>query len=120
VAVETRDLQVDLPFEVQFAERPGVGGPSAGLAYALAVADLLARQDYAAGRTVAATGTIRPDGGVGEVGGVEQKAIAARREGAQLFLVPREELQEARGVGLAVQGVDRLEQALRLLDPAAA
>jgi PDZ domain-containing secreted protein/CBS domain-containing protein len=120
VAVETRDLRVDLPFQVRFAERPDVGGPSAGLAYALAVADLLARQDYAAGRTIAATGTIRPDGDVGEVGGVEQKALAAREAGAQLFLVPRTELQEARHVGLAVQGVDRLEQALRLLAPAAA
>jgi PDZ domain-containing protein len=120
VAVETRDLRIDLPFEVRFRERPDVGGPSAGLAYALAVADLLDRQDYAAGRAIAATGTIQPDGDVGEVGGVEQKAIAARRAGARLFLVPREELREARGAGLDVQGVDRLEQALRLLAPAAA
>ncbi|HET8640448.1 MAG TPA: S16 family serine protease, partial [Pseudonocardiaceae bacterium] len=120
VAVETRDLRIDLPFQVRFAERPDIGGPSAGLAYALAVADLLERQDYASGRTIAATGTIQADGDVGEVGGVEQKAIAARRAGAQLFLVPREELQEARDVGFAVQGVDRLEQALRLLAPAAA
>jgi len=120
VAVETRDLRVDLPVQVQFTERPDVGGPSAGLAYALAVADLLAERDYASGRTIAATGTIQADGDVGEVGGVEQKAIAARSAGAQLFLVPREELQEARGVGLVVQGVDHLEQALRLLAPAAA
>jgi PDZ domain-containing protein len=120
VAVETRDLRIDLPFQVQFTERPEVGGPSAGLAYALAVADLLAERDYASGRTIAATGTIQADGDVGEVGGVEQKAIAARRAGARLFLVPRPELQEARGVGLDVQGVNRLEQALRLLAPAAA
>jgi PDZ domain-containing secreted protein/Zn-dependent protease/CBS domain-containing protein len=120
VAVETRDLQVDLPFQVQFRERPDVGGPSAGLAYALAIADLLAQQDYASGRTIAATGTIQPDGEVGEVGGVEQKVIAAEEAGARLFLVPREEVQEAQGAGLPVQGVDRLEQALRLLAPAAA
>jgi PDZ domain-containing secreted protein/Zn-dependent protease/CBS domain-containing protein len=120
VAVETRDLQVDLPFQVQFRERPDVGGPSAGLAYALAIADLLAGQDYASGRTIAATGTIQADGEVGEVGGVEQKAIAAEQAGARLFLVPHEELHQARGVGVPVQGVDRLEQALRLLAPAAA
>jgi Lon-like protease len=115
VQVETRDLQVDLPFQVRFRERPDVGGPSAGLAYALAITDLLAARDYAAGRTIAATGTIQADGDVGEVGGVEQKAIAAERAGARLFLVPREEVDEARGADLAVQGVDRLEQALRLL-----
>jgi PDZ domain-containing protein len=77
VAVETRDLRIDLPFQVRFAERPDIGGPSARLAYALAVADLLEWQDYASGRTIAATGTIQADGDVGEVGGVEQKAIAA-------------------------------------------
>jgi Lon-like protease len=120
VAIETRDLRIDLPFQVRFRDRPDVGGPSAGLAYALAIADLLDRQDYASGRTVAATGTIQPDGEVGEVGGVEQKAIAAERAGARLFLVPRGELQEAGGAGLRVEGVDRLEQALRLLTPAAA
>jgi Lon-like protease len=119
VQVETRDLRIDLPFQVQFRDRPDVAGPSAGLAYSLAVADLLARQDYTAGRTVAATGTIEADGEVGEVGGVEQKAIAAERAGAQLFLVPREEVDQARGVDLTVQGVDRLEEALRLLSPAA-
>jgi PDZ domain-containing protein len=119
VQVETRDLRIDLPFQVQFRDRPDVAGPSAGLAYSLAVADLLARQDYAAGRTIATTGTIEADGEVGEVGGVEQKAIAAERAGAQLFLVPREEVDQARGVDLTVQGVDRLEEALRLLSPAA-
>jgi PDZ domain-containing protein len=49
---------VDLPFQVRFSERPDVAGPSAGLAYALAIADLLDQGDYARGRTVAATGTI--------------------------------------------------------------
>jgi Zn-dependent protease/CBS domain-containing protein len=89
------------------------GHEPAGLAYALTIADLLAVQDYASGRTIAATGTIQPDGEVGEVGGVEQKAIAAADAGARLFRLPREELQEARGAGIPVQGVDRLEQALR-------
>jgi PDZ domain-containing secreted protein/Zn-dependent protease/predicted transcriptional regulator len=115
VQVETRNLQVDLPFQVRFRERPDVGGPSAGLAYALAISDLLEERDYAAGRAIAATGTIQADGDVGEVGGVEQKAIAAEQAGARLFLVPREEIDQARGAGLTVQGVDRLEQALRLL-----
>ena len=108
---------MDLPFQVRFSERPDVAGPSAGLAYALAIADLLDQGDYARGRTVAATGTIQVDGDVGVVGGVEQKALAAERDGADLFLVPSAEA--ARGADLRVQGVGRLEQALALLSTAA-
>jgi PDZ domain-containing secreted protein/Zn-dependent protease len=114
VAVETRDLDVDLPFDVDF-EEVDVGGPSAGLAYAVAVADLLSPVDYADGRTVATTGTIDLDGEVGLVGGVEQKADDARRAGAELFLVPTEEVDDAEVDGLAVRGVESLEEGLRTL-----
>ena len=110
---------MDLPFQVRFSERPDVAGPSAGLAYAQAIADLLDQGDYARGRTVAATGTIQVDGDVGVVGGVEQKALAAERDGADLFLVPSAEVEAARGADLRVQGVGRLEQALALLSTAA-
>lgn len=113
---QTRDLRVDLPFEVSFTDRE-VAGPSAGLAYALAVADLLADEDYAAGRDVAATGTIRLDGSVGAVGGVRQKAIGAQRAGADLFIVPAAEVGQAAGVDpdLTVRGTETLTQALTLL-----
>ncbi len=114
VAVETRDLDVDLPFEVEF-EQVNVGGPSAGLAYALAIADLLSPVDYASGRTIATTGTIDLDGDVGLVGGVEQKAVAARRAGAELFLVPTAEVDDAEVDGLTVRGVESLEEGLRSL-----
>ncbi|HEX5876932.1 MAG TPA: hypothetical protein VF468_01165 [Actinomycetota bacterium] len=53
------------------------------------------------------------------VGGVEQKALAAERDGADLFLVPSAEVEAARGADLRVQGVGRLEQALALLSTAA-
>ena len=115
VQAETRDLQVDLPFQVRFTERPDVAGPSAGLAYALAIADLLDHGDYARGRTVAATGIIQVDGDVGLVGGVEQKALAAERAGAELFLVPSAEVDQARDANIRVRGVSRLERALALL-----
>jgi Predicted secreted protein containing a PDZ domain len=117
IAGQTRNLRVELPFEVSFRERPQAAGPSAGLAYATAVADLLATEDYARGRTIAATGTIRLDGAVGEVGGVTQKAFTAARAGASVFVVPAEELGEARpgGPGLSVRGVETLRQTLTLL-----
>lgn len=124
ILVETRGLEIELPFEITFEERD-IGGPSAGLAYALAVADLLTETDLAGGRVVAATGTISLDGEVGPVGGVEQKAVAVSEAGADLFLVPQGEVGRAAGEGGAairnragetlVRGVDDLEEALAFL-----
>ena len=114
ILVETRDLQVDLPFEVRFEERD-VGGPSAGLAYALAIADLLDPADHAAGRTVAATGTIELDGDVGPVGGIPEKTVVAEEADADVLLVPAAELDEARQGEVQVRAVQRLEEALRSL-----
>lgn len=118
VVVDTHGLKVDLPFTVTFKDRPDIGGPSAGLAYALAVSDMLAPADYAGGRRVAATGTIDPGGDVGPVGGVKEKAVAVERADADLFLVPADEVDDARRRGLPVFGVERLERALATLAPA--
>jgi PDZ domain-containing protein len=117
VVVTTRDLRAILPFDVSFRDRPDIGGPSAGLAYALAIADMLDRPDDAGGRAVAATGTIDGEGNVGDVGGVTEKAVAAEAAGADVFLVPRGEMSHAddAGGGLAVYGVDHLSQALQAL-----
>jgi PDZ domain-containing protein len=113
---ETRGLSVVLPFRIRFAERGDVGGPSAGLAYALAIADLLHRRDYASGRTIAATGTIDIAGSIGQVGGVTQKTVAADRAGADLFVVPVAEVREARGLDdVPVRGSQNLEQALDII-----
>lgn len=111
VLVQTRDLDVDLPFAVRFEER-NIGGPSAGLAYGLALADLLDDENFARGRTIAATGTISLDGGVGAVGGIDQKAFAVDEAGADLFFVPQSEVDQAAGKGVPVRGVDRLDEAL--------
>jgi PDZ domain-containing secreted protein/Zn-dependent protease/CBS domain-containing protein len=108
------DLETKLPFKVTFTKRD-IGGPSAGLAYALAVYDILESRDLANGRIVATTGTIDLDGRVGPVGGVEEKTVAAKRAGARLFLVPQEEVQGARGTGLDVHGVSTLQDAIDAL-----
>ncbi|MFD7547298.1 S16 family serine protease [Streptomyces sp. NPDC059816] len=77
-----------------------VGGPSAGLFFALGVIDKLQGDgiggDLTGGRTIAGTGTITPDGEVGPVGGVSLKTRAARRDGATVFLVPKAECKDAR------------------------
>jgi PDZ domain-containing protein len=67
----------------------GIGGPSAGLAMALAITDTLTPGNLTGGKRVAVTGTIDPEGNVGEIGGIEQKTVAARAAGVSLFLVPQ-------------------------------
>jgi Lon-like protease len=67
----------------------GIGGPSGGLAMTLAILDTITPGDLTGGMRVAVTGTIDPDGNVGEIGGIEQKAVAAKAAHVKLFLVPR-------------------------------
>jgi len=114
ITVDTRDFRIDLPFRVRFDDLE-IGGPSAGITYALAVYDLLVDDDIAAGRDIASTGAIDLEGRVGPVGGVEEKAVAAERAGADLFLVPEEEVEQARGSGLPVQGIANLMEAIDFL-----
>jgi PDZ domain-containing protein len=114
VVLETRELDVDLPFDVSFKERE-IGGPSAGLTYALAVYDLIDPSDIARGRSIASTGEIDIEGRVGQVGGLAEKAASARAGGADLFLVPEAEVRDASGTGIDVIGVASLEDALEEL-----
>lgn len=93
-----------------------VGGPSAGLAFALEVMEKLGRNvDH--GYRVAASGEIGLDGSVAKVGGIKQKTIGARRSGMDVFLVPGDNAAEARRYadGLRIVPVDSFQQALRAL-----
>ncbi len=65
-----------------------VGGPSAGLMFALTVCNSLSPTDLTGGRRIAGTGTIDADGVVGPIGGVEEKVVAAEDAGAAYFLAP--------------------------------
>lgn len=94
---------------------PGIGGPSAGLAFTLGIIDQLKGGNLTRGKMIAATGTISPDGSVGDVGGVPQKTIAVERAGARLFLVPPEEYKAALSKAtpaLKVESVSTLAQAV--------
>lgn len=86
----------DIKVELSLAD---VGGPSAGLMFALGIVDKLdgdgAGHDLTGGRTIAGTGTISAAGKVGAVGGVPLKTQAAHRDGASVFLVPRKECADA-------------------------
>lgn len=72
-----------------------IGGPSAGLMYALTLIDLLQEDDLTGGMVIAGTGTIRPDGSVGPIGGVRQKVFAAEEVGAEIMFVPADNWEEA-------------------------
>jgi len=113
---------VVLPFEVSI-DTDRIGGPSAGLAFTLALLDELTPGDLFGGVKVAATGTMNEDETVGAIGALPQKAVAVKAAGAKLFIVPKsqspEELAAVRAVlGSAVKlvTVENLDEALALLE----
>ena len=95
MALQTKNLRFDFPVKVDI-DTGKVAGPSAGLAFTLALLDDLAPGDLTGGKKVAVTGTIDVEGKVGPVGGVAQKTAAAKRAGAIAFLVPPDEEKDAR------------------------
>ncbi|MBL1076357.1 PDZ domain-containing protein [Nocardia sp. 2] len=88
VEISTGPIQVDF----NLAE---IGGPSAGLMFTLALIDKLTPGELSGGKFVAGTGTIDPDGKVGPIGGIQYKMMAAREAGAETFLVPAANCNEA-------------------------
>ena len=117
VYLDTSGLQFKLPFEINI-DSGSVIGPSAGVAYALELLDILTPGELTGGAKVAATGDLRLDGGVGPIGGVAQKAVTVRRAGATAFLVPKENYAEAKahaGGGLRVFAIGNFDDALRVL-----
>lgn len=83
-----------------------IGGPSAGLMFALGIVDLLTPGALTGGSTIAGTGTIDSGGEVGPIGGIQQKILGAEEAGASVFLVPK---------GNCVDAV-RMESDLRLVE----
>jgi PDZ domain-containing protein len=111
---------IRLPLDVRI-DAGAVGGPSAGLPFALEVLEKLGR-DADQGLDVAATGELELDGRVGAVGGLKQKTIAAKDAGVDVFLVPAgDNAEEARrhADGLRIVPVSTFQQALRALATAA-
>lgn len=116
------DFVTDVGFTVEI-DSGSVGGPSAGLAFTLAILDQLTEGELTGGAQVAITGTINAAGEVGAVGGVVQKTAAVRELGADVFIVPAglgeaelEAVQARAGDDLQIVPVENLEQALDALE----
>jgi Lon-like protease len=110
------ELTVKLPVPITF-DAGGVGGPSAGLAFALDILQELGR-NVAHGKRIAATGELALNGAVGPIGGVKQKTLGAREAGVDVFLVPAgDNAREARRYAqdLPIVPVQNFQQALRAL-----
>ncbi|XVV11898.1 YlbL family protein [Actinoplanes sp. CA-131856] len=98
----------DAPFKVKI-DLNKIGGPSAGLMFTLGILDKLQPADLTGGKIIAGTGTIDDNGNVGPIGGIPQKLVGAKKAGAQIFLVPKDNCAEA--LKNAVDGLPMAEVA---------
>lgn len=106
--------QYQFPFQVNISIGD-IGGPSAGMMFALGVIDKLTPMNLTGGRFIAGTGEISPGGAVSPIGGIQQKMIGARDAGATVFLAPAANCSDTRGAvpaGLKVVKVSTLSGAI--------
>ncbi|MEO3923037.1 PDZ domain-containing protein [Micromonosporaceae bacterium B7E4] len=107
------------PFELKI-DLGDIGGPSAGLMFALGIIDKIrTEKDLTGGKIIAGTGTINDLGEVGPIGGIPQKLVGAKNAGAKYFLVPAGNCEEAvrnAQSGLPMARVGTLDEALSALE----
>jgi PDZ domain-containing protein len=110
-----QSASIDLPVDIKI-DTGSIGGPSAGLAFALDIVDE-SGQDLDDDRKIVVTGALDLDGTVEPIGGIKQKTIAAREAHADLFLVPDGNVEEARRYadGLEVIPASTFREALSVL-----
>lgn len=116
--VETAYDTGRLPVQVNLSSE-GIVGPSAGLAFTLGLIEKLDQADLTGGHRVAATGTMSITGQVGAIGGIQQKTIAVRNAGDDIFLVPQANYATAKkyaGSSLQVFAVSTIGQAISVLE----
>jgi Lon-like protease len=92
-----------------------IGGPSAGMMFALGIVDKLTPGSLTGGKFIAGTGEISANGAVSPIGGIQQKMAGARAAGATWFLTPAANCSDTSGAvpaGLHLAKVSTLRQAL--------
>jgi PDZ domain-containing protein len=108
----------DFPLEVNI-QLENVGGPSAGMMFALGIYDKLTPGELTGGEHIAGTGTIGGSGEIGAIGGIVQKMYGARDAGASWFLAPVANCAEVVGhipAGLEVFAVGHLDDAIEVVE----
>lgn len=108
----------DFPFDISI-RLDDVGGPSAGMMFALGIVDKLTVTDLTGGEHIAGTGTIDSTGIVGPIGGIRQKLYGAQKAGATVFLAPSDNCDEVVGhvpEGVDVYAVKTLADGLKVLE----
>lgn len=116
------DREFDFPVTVEI-HAGDIGGPSAGLMFALGIYDTLTPGAITGGQEIAGTGTIDVGGQVGPIGGIRQKLVGARDGGAEYFLAPAGNCDEVVGHvpdGLRVVRVETFDGARRAVEAIAA
>lgn len=118
----TLTTEYEFPIDVTI-QLDNVGGPSAGMMFALGIVDELTPGELTGGEDVAGTGTIDAEGTVGPIGGIRQKLYGARDAGAEYFLAPADNCDEVVGHvpdGLQVIRTASLDESLAALEAIAA
>ncbi len=110
--------QYKFPFNVKISIGD-IGGPSAGMMFALGIIDKLTTDNLTGGKFIAGTGEIEVGGKVDAIGGIQQKMIGARNAGATVFLAPASNCNDVKNAipaGLRVVKVSTLSQAVTYLE----
>ncbi|MCR8641794.1 PDZ domain-containing protein [Paenibacillus sp. N1-5-1-14] len=129
---DVQSVKADQPEKQVEVHAGEIGGPSAGLMFALEIYNQLMAGDITKGHRIAGTGTITVDGQVGPIGGIKHKVVAASREGAEIFFAPKdyvtasgqkvnnysEALERAKDIGtkMKIVPIGTMEDALKYLD----
>lgn len=110
--------QYKFPFNVRITVGD-IGGPSAGMMFALGIVDMLTPMNLTGGKFIAGTGEITASGQVQPIGGIQQKMVGARNAGATVFLTPSGNCADTKGAapaGLKIVKVSTLSQAVSDLE----
>ncbi len=117
IGVQLAAETYQFPFSIKI-DIPGIGGPSAGMMFALGIIDKLTNDSLTGGRFIAGTGEIEATGGVEPIGGIQQKMVGARDAGATIFLTPAANCSDTVGAvpsGLRLVKVSTLSGAVAAL-----
>ncbi|MFB1051916.1 SepM family pheromone-processing serine protease [Paraliobacillus sp. JSM ZJ581] len=108
------DREVTVDQELNFSSGD-IGGPSAGLMFALEIYDQLIEEDLTKGFQIAGTGEISYEGEVIRIGGIDKKVIAADEEGCDIFFAPNEGGAKDSNYQIALQTAKEIDSSMKIV-----